>query len=188
MEATVHNVSFKEESSSGSSTALKVNYEVLAIDLPELKELPSISKTEESSITPSYEEIQKILKSNRIINQQVRLQFNKFISKSNSLLSESKKKTLDTIEETLPKIEKGLAKSISLSPEYIFCIKDQQETLLRLFEQLYTLQQEIDYESNKLRNTQREIQKCRFPLPRFECSIEEGQIKRSQNVCCCEIF
>ncbi|OMJ84651.1 hypothetical protein SteCoe_14170 [Stentor coeruleus] len=161
---------------------------MLPIDLPELRELPSISKTEESSITPSYEEIQKIIQSNRIINQQVLLQFNKFISKSNSLLSESKKKTLSTIEETLPKIEKNLSKRIQLSPEYLVCIKTQQETLLRLFDQLCTLQQEVDYENNKLRNTQREIQKSRFPSPRFECSIEEGQIKRSQNVCCCEIF
>ncbi|OMJ90990.1 hypothetical protein SteCoe_6562 [Stentor coeruleus] len=188
MKATVQNISFNEEISSGSSTSFKVNYEILSIDLPELKELPSISKTEESSITPSYEEIQKILQANKIINQQVRLQFNKFISKSNSLLSESKKKTLSTIEEALPKIEKGIAKSIHLSPEYLFCIKTQQETLLRLFDQLCILQQEIDYESIKLRNTQREIQKNRFPLPKFECSIEESQNKKSQNVCCCEIF
>ncbi|OMJ70186.1 hypothetical protein SteCoe_31895 [Stentor coeruleus] len=188
MEATNQNVSFKEESSSGSGPTVKLNNEVLALNIPELQELPNISKTEESSITPSYEEIQKIIQKNQTINQQVRLKFNMFLTKSSSLLRQSNNKTLKSLQKPSSNEKKSLASKCILSSEYLSYVKSQQETLFKLLEQLNTLQQEVTEEKAMIKRNHTEILKKRLPLAIMECSVEGSHVEKVDNVCCCKIF
>lgn len=188
METTNENVSFKEESSSEFVLTLKLNNEILALNIPELQELPNISKTEESSITPSYEEIQKIIRTNQIINQQVRLKFSMLLAKSSKFLRQPNNKTLQPLQKSFPNSEKGLSSKFILSSECLSYAKSQQETLVKLLEQLNTLQQEVNEEKAMLKRMHKEILKKRLPLAIMECSIEGSHIKKEENVCCCMPF
>ncbi|OMJ93348.1 hypothetical protein SteCoe_3702 [Stentor coeruleus] len=188
METTNENVSFKEESSSGSGLILKLNNEDLALSIPELQELPNISKTEESSITPSYEEIQKIIRANQTITQQVRLKFSMFLIKSSNLLRQSNNKAFQSLKKSIPNVVKNPSSNFVPSIEYLSYIKSQQENLLQLLEQLNTLQQEINEEKTMLTRNHMEILKKSLPLAIMECSIEGSHIKKEDNVCCCKTF
>ena len=105
----------------------------------ELFSLPDLSEeSEEESSTMKSAEVRMILEKSSIINAQVKLRLAQLIEKSKLLGSALP--DVATKESSTRGTSKG---SITIDPEYLNLIKVHQDYLVKLFEQLSLLQDEV---------------------------------------------
>lgn len=150
----------------------------------ELNSLPSLnsSDSEEESNTITSQEIKDILEKNEIINTQVKLRMKKLADKS-QFYSKNTNDKIRAAQKSMPAA--AVNNSIVIDKNQFNSLKNQQEYLLGLIDQVKTLQEEINSSTrfqfkksiNDSNDDKTDATKC----------IVEGMSENKKNTCTCEI-
>lgn len=152
--------------------------DLLACQISQLRfELSSLSKSSDSSKTPSFEEIQRMLMKTKQMKYQVKLALHGFLCKTNLISEKIQSKRLGIIEHTDP----TSPTKIIISMPYFKSIILQHQSLMKLFEQLETLHNEIEILHNQIKKTEYTAEKMKLlNLP----EISQIESKSLDNKCC----
>lgn len=120
------------------------------------------------SINHSYGDIQNIIKSSEILNQQVRLRLEKLISRLN-FSNQSYSEKVEKLAKSLSDISNPTS-TLRINQDYLNQINAHQEILLKLFEQVEVLSKEIELEKGLIMSQ--------------SCLLERSDERQP---CCCRI-